>query len=92
MSDEFKSLITKILLVALTSLATKLHLMEGDTAFWGAIASDIADVLVMGYTIYSHRDMKKVPVEATAKVNGVTVSPAGATTVTNPVPAVVLQP
>lgn len=86
MNDELKSLITKALLVGLTALATKLHVMEGDSAFWGAVATDLADLAVAGYTIYSHRNMKIVPVAAVAKVDGVTVSPAGATAVTTQVP------
>lgn len=86
MNDELKSLITKVLLIGLTALATRLHMADGNGALLAAFASDIADALVLGYAAYSHRDMKKVPVEAKATVLGVTVSPAGATTVTNPAP------
>lgn len=83
MNDELKSLLTKVLLMGLTALATKLHVADGNTAFWGAIATDIADAIVAGYAIYSHRGMKRVPVEASATVGNLVVSPAGATTVTD---------
>lgn len=63
-SDEIKSLAVKILLLAITPLATKFHI-DGNTA--GAAASDVADLVVLGYGVYDHWNMKKVP--ETAKVS-----------------------
>lgn len=65
--DETKSVITKVLLVLLTSLSTSMHLSESAGTLATA-ASDIADLAVLFYGIYSHRGMKKVP--ETAKVIG----------------------
>ena len=64
-SDEIKSLVVKILLVVFSSLAAKYHI-SGDTVT--AVASDVADLGVIGYGIYDHWNMKKVA--ETAKVVG----------------------
>ena len=56
-SDEIKSLVVKILLVVFSSLAAKYHI-SGDTVT--AVASDVADLGVIGYGIYDHWNMKKV--------------------------------
>jgi len=63
-SDEIKSLAVKILLLAITPLATKFHI-DGNIAAAGA--SDVADLVVLGYGIYDHWNMKKVP--ETARVS-----------------------
>lgn len=60
MTDEIKSLVVKFLLLGLTALATQLHANLG-VASLTAIAADLADLLVLGYSIYTHRGMKKVP-------------------------------
>lgn len=65
--DETKSLITKVLLVLFSSLSTALHLSP-DASTLAASASDVADLIVLGYGIYSHRGMIKV--SETAKVIG----------------------
>lgn len=62
-NDEIKSLVVKILLLAITPLATKYHI-DGNTTM--AIATDVADAAVVGFGIYDHWNMKKVP--ETAKV------------------------
>lgn len=59
--DEIKSLAVKILLMVLSPLAAKLHI-DGNTGY--AIVSDVADLAVLAYGIYSHRGMKKVPEDA----------------------------
>lgn len=69
-SDETKSLITKILLMAFTTLSTSLHLSESSSSL-AAGASDVADLAVLGYGIYAHWNMRKVP--ETAKVIGVAI-------------------
>lgn len=60
--DEIESLAVKILLMALSPLAVQLHLDQSTTA---AIATDVADLLVLGFGVYQHWNMKKVPETAT---------------------------
>jgi hypothetical protein len=57
-ADEIKSLAVKVALVIFSSLAAKYHI-SGDTVT--AIASDVADLAVLGYGIYDHWNQKKVP-------------------------------
>ncbi len=57
-SDEIKSLIVKVSLVALSGVATGLH-MSGDQLT--AIVTDLADVIVLGIGIWMHRGMVKTP-------------------------------
>ena len=61
--DEIGSLIRKILIMALSALGTKLHIDDATTA---ALATDLANVIVIGWGVYAHWGMKKVP--ETAKV------------------------
>lgn len=61
--DEIKSLATKIVIMILTALATSLH-QDGSTV--PAIATDLVDLGTLGYAVYNHWNMKKVP--ETAKV------------------------
>lgn len=56
--DEIVSLIVKILLMVLSPIAVKYHL-DGNTM--SAIAADIADAAVLGFSIWSHWNQKKVP-------------------------------
>lgn len=65
--DETKSLITKVLLVLFSSLSTALHLSP-DASTMATGASDVADLIVLVYGVYSHWNMIKVP--ETAKVVG----------------------
>lgn len=60
--DEIQSLVVKILLMVLAPLAAKYHI-DGNTA--AGIAADIGSLVVLGYGIYSHWNMKKVPENAT---------------------------
>lgn len=60
--DEIESLIVKMLLMGLSPLAVQLHLDQNTTA---AIATDVADLLVLGFGVYQHWNMKKVPETAT---------------------------
>lgn len=59
--DEIQSLIVKVLLMVLTPLAAKFHIDGSTTA---GIATDVASLAVLGYGIYSHWNMKKVPEKA----------------------------
>lgn len=81
MNDELKSLITRVLVVALTALAAKLHGTPdaGTLTFITAIATDVADAAVLVWSTYSHWGMKKVPVAAKATVDGTVVSMPGDT-------------
>jgi len=56
--DEIISLVTKILLMVLTPIAAKQH-VDGNTLT--AIVTDVVDAVVLGYSIYAHWNMKKVP-------------------------------
>lgn len=62
-SDEIQSLIVKVLLMVLTPLGTKFGI-DGNTV--AAVAAWIAGGIVLGYGIYSHWNMKKVPENSTA--------------------------
>lgn len=73
--DEIKSLLIKIGVLVLTSIATKYHI-SGDTVT--AVVTDLADVAVLGYGIYDHWNEKKVPETA------VVVQPAPGTPTTPP--------
>ena len=66
-NDEIKSLIVKVLLMIFTSVATAMHInaSAGDLT---PFAADIADMIVLGYGVYLHWNMKKVP--ETAIVTG----------------------
>jgi uncharacterized membrane protein YebE (DUF533 family) len=57
-SDEIKSLIVKVLIMVLTPIATK-YGIDGDAVASGAAA--VASLAVLGYGIYDHWNMKKVP-------------------------------
>lgn len=57
-TDEWKSLIVKLLIVALTPLATKFGIDGNTTA---AVAAWIGTGVVLAYGIYDHWNMKKVP-------------------------------
>lgn len=81
MNDEIKALLIKIGIMILTALAAKLHLDPTLSSMYPAIAADVADGLLLAYTIYLNRGMKKVPVDAHATVFGATVSKAGETKV-----------
>ena len=61
--DEIKSLLVKVLLMAITPLATKFGI-DGNTS--GAIAAWAASGLVLAYGIYDHWNQKKVSDKATA--------------------------
>ncbi len=56
--DAWVSLLVKILLMVLTPLAAKLHMDDGATLT--AFSTDIADLVVLGYGVYSHYGMNKV--------------------------------
>lgn len=60
-SDEVRSLMVKLLLVAITPFATKFHI-DGNVA--AGVASDLADLAVLGYGVYDHWNMRKVPESA----------------------------
>ena len=62
-SDEIQSLIVKLLLMILTPIATKYHI---DGNLVPAIAADVASLVVLGYGIFAHWNMKKVPQNSTA--------------------------
>jgi hypothetical protein len=62
-SDEIQSLIVKVLLMILTPLGTKFGI-DGNTV--AAIAAWAASGAVLGYGVYSHWNMKKVPENSTA--------------------------
>lgn len=81
MNDEIKSLLIKVGIMILTALAAKLHFDPALSSMYPAIAADVADGLLLAYTIYLNRGVKKVPVNAHVTVSGVTVSKAGDTTV-----------
>lgn len=76
MNDEFKSMAIKLVIVALTSLATSLHLSSDAnfTAQIPALATDVVDLGLFLYTIYLNRGMKKVP-DAAIVVSGPTAAP-----------------
>ena len=56
--DAWISLLVKVLLMILTPLAAQLHINDG--ASLTAIATDIADLIVLGYGVWSHYGMDKV--------------------------------
>ena len=58
-TDEVMSLVRKVLLVGLTSLATRLH-ME-DVSWVLPVSTDLADLGVIAWGMYAHWGMKKVP-------------------------------
>jgi hypothetical protein len=58
-SDEIGSFVRKLMLIGLTALATRLHM--SDTTWVVAAATDLADLTVLGWGVYSHWGMKKVP-------------------------------
>jgi hypothetical protein len=60
-TDEIASLARKVLIMVLTSLATKLH-MDGSQV--AAVATDIVDLGMVAWGVYAHWDMKKVPEDA----------------------------
>ena len=62
-SDEIKSLMVKLLIMGLTAAATALHVSIGATSI-SAIATDVADLVVLVYGIAIHWNMKKVPENA----------------------------
>jgi len=59
--DETISLIVKILLMILSPLALKYHV---DGATTSAIVTDVADLAVLGFGVWSHWNMRKVPENA----------------------------
>lgn len=59
-NDEIKAVIIKALIVGLSALAAALHQNLGATSI-SAVATDLADLLVFGYGVYDHWNMKKVP-------------------------------
>ena len=61
-SEAVGSLIRKILISVLSALAAKYHL-DNNTAV--AIATDLADLAVIGWGVWAHWGMKKVPETAT---------------------------
>lgn len=67
-SEELGSLARKVLLMVLTSVATKYHI-DGSTTT--AVVTDIVDLGVLAWGIYAHWNMKKVPETA------ITVQQAG---------------
>jgi len=64
-SDEIKTLLIKIAIMVLTSIATALHQNYG-AADISAIATDLVDLGVLGYGIYRSTNMKLVPEASTA--------------------------
>lgn len=64
-SDEIKSMVTRIIIVACSGLATK-YGVDGNTL--AALAGAIATLAAFGYGVWENRGKKKVPVEATAVV------------------------
>lgn len=64
--DEIEGLMVRLLLMGLSPLAVQLHLDQNTTS---AIATDIADLVVLGYSVYRHWNMKKVPETATVIPN-----------------------
>lgn len=73
--DEIESLIVKILLMILAPLATKYHI---DGNLLPAICADLASLAVLGYGIYAHWNMKKVPENSTA-ISTTAPMPVGST-------------
>ena len=57
-SDEAASLLRKLLIMGLTSLATYLHM--SDVTWILPVATDAADVAVVLWGVYAHRGMVKV--------------------------------
>jgi hypothetical protein len=70
----------KLLVMGLSGLATALHQDLGSTSIT-ALATDLADLLVLGYGIYIHWNMKKVPEIATAVQIDGKAQPIGSTVV-----------
>ena len=56
--DAWISLLVKVLLMILTPLAAQLHINDGATVT--AFATDLADLIVLAYGVYSHYGMDKV--------------------------------
>lgn len=65
-SNEITSLIVKILLLVLTPIATKYHL---DGNLVPAFATDLADAIVVAFSIYRNTNSKLVPENSTAIVS-----------------------
>ena len=65
-NDEIKSLAIKLGVMGLSALAAALHQNLGAGSAT-AIATDVADLVVLGIGVYSHWNMKKVP--ETARVS-----------------------
>lgn len=61
-SDEIKSLAIKMFIMAITPIATKYHI---DGNWVPAVAADVADLIVLGYGVYRHWNMKTVPETST---------------------------
>jgi len=61
-NDAIQSIIQRVLIVLLTSLAAKFHLNNDHVA--GA-AADLADLIVLGLGVWQHYGMVKVPAPAT---------------------------
>ena len=57
-NDEIMSLTRKLLVMALTAVATKLHLDQSQVP---AIAADLADLGVIIWGVAAHWNMVKVP-------------------------------
>ena len=76
-ADEIRSLLVKLLLMALTPLATRFGIDGNTTA---AISAWLASGFVLAYGVYDHWNMKKVPATATALElpKGVVAPPVGA--------------
>lgn len=80
-SDEIQSLIVKVLLMILTPLGTKFGI-DGNTV--AAIAAWLAGGLVLGYGIYSHWNMKKVPENSTVLLPGSNLQQRGGPSIAAP--------
>jgi len=72
-SDEIKSLIVKVLIMVLTSVATAMHLTP-DASSIATAAADIADLGVLAYGVYIHWNMRKVPETSVVTAQAQTVA------------------
>ncbi len=89
-ADSWKSLIIKLLLMVLTPLAAQLHI-AGDSALLYAIATDLADLAVLGYGVYRTYNTKNVPHDSVAiSQKSVVGAPAVGATVSLPAVAKVV--
>lgn len=59
--DELASLARKILIMALSAYAAKLHMDNNQLT---AIVTDVVDLGVVVWGVYAHWNMKKVPEDA----------------------------